>query len=74
MELAEADNLREALRHELEARGISTPETIGDALGMPPDEAIVLLKRDRWKEGEVALLEAVAVRLGMQAPEPGRGC
>ncbi|MBL6082677.1 hypothetical protein JMJ56_32455 [Belnapia sp. T18] len=72
VELAEADNLREAIRRELETRGISTPEAIGNALGMLPEEASALLSRDLWKEGEVALLEAVAARLGVQVSEPAR--
>ncbi|MBL6079686.1 hypothetical protein JMJ56_16835 [Belnapia sp. T18] len=73
VELAEADNLREAIRRELEARGITTPEATGNALGMLPDEASALLSRDLWKEGEVALLEAVAARLGVRVPKAVRG-
>ncbi len=70
VELAEADNLREAISSELEARGISTTEAIGAAFEMPPDEATALLGRDRWQQGDVALLEAAAARLGVQMPKP----
>ncbi|MBL6081854.1 hypothetical protein JMJ56_28110 [Belnapia sp. T18] len=72
VELAEADNLREAIRRKLEARGVSTPEATGNALGMLPDKASALLSRDLWKEGEVALLEAAAARLGVRVPESAR--
>ncbi|MBL6082355.1 hypothetical protein JMJ56_30760 [Belnapia sp. T18] len=51
---------------------ISTSGWIGNALGMLPDEASALLNRDLWKEGEVALLEAVAARLEVRVPEPAR--
>ncbi|MBL6082107.1 hypothetical protein JMJ56_29450 [Belnapia sp. T18] len=70
VELAEADNLRAAISRELEAQDIRTPEAIGDALGMLPDEATALLNRDRWQKGDVTLLEGVAARLGVQVPKP----
>jgi hypothetical protein len=40
---------------------------------MPPAEATALLARHQWREGDVALLEAVAARLGVQVPEPASG-
>ncbi len=43
---------------------------IGAALDMPPAEATSLLTRRQWREGDVALLEAAAARLGVQAPGP----
>jgi hypothetical protein len=55
--------LRMAIWHELDARGITTPAEIGAALGMLADEAIKLLTRQRWHEGDAALLEAVEARL-----------
>ena len=60
-----AIRLRMAIGHELEERGITTPAAIGTALGMPGTEAIRLLIRHQWREGDVALLQAAAARLGV---------
>ena len=62
--------LRMAIGHELDARDITTPAAIGEALGMPAAEATSLLTRRQWREGDVARLEAGAARLGVQAPGP----
>ena len=62
--------LRMAIGHELDDRGITTPAEIGAALGMPAAEAVKLMSRHQWREGDVALLEAAAARLGVQVPEP----
>jgi hypothetical protein len=37
---------------------------------MPAAEAVKLMTRHQWREGDVALLEAAAARLGVQVPEP----
>jgi hypothetical protein len=37
---------------------------------MPAAEATGLLTRHQWREGDVALLEAVAARLEVQVPPP----
>ena len=58
--------LRMAIGRELEERGITTPVAIGAALGMPGAEAISLLTRRQWREGDVALLQAAAARLGIE--------
>jgi hypothetical protein len=50
----------------LDDRGITTPAAIGEALGMPAQEATKLLKRHQWREGDVELLEAAAARLGVR--------
>jgi hypothetical protein len=60
--------LRMAIRQELDNRGITTPADIGAALGMPSAEAVKLLTQHQWREGDVALLEAAAARLGVQVP------
>jgi hypothetical protein len=60
--------LRMAIGHELDARDITTPAAIGEALGMPAAEATSLLTRRQWREGDVALLQAAAARLGVQVP------
>jgi hypothetical protein len=57
--------LRMAIGHELDDRGITTPAEIGAALGMPAAEAVKLMTRHQWREGDVALLEAAAERLGL---------
>jgi hypothetical protein len=64
------NRLRMAIGRELDDRGITTPGGIGAALGMPSDEATSLLTRYLWREGDVALLEVLAARLGVQVPEP----
>jgi hypothetical protein len=57
--------LRMAIGHELDEKEITTPAAIGEALGMPADEAQKLLTRRQWREGDVALLQAAAARLGL---------
>jgi len=57
--------LRMAIGRELDERGITTPAAIGEALGMPAAEATKLLSRHQWREGDVALLQAAAARLGI---------
>ena len=57
--------LRMAIYRYLDDREITTPAAIGEALGMPAAEATKLLTRTQWREGEVALLQAVATRLGL---------
>ena len=59
--------LRMLIGRELEDRGISTSAAIGDALGIPAAEATKLLTRHQWREGDVALLEAAAARLGVRS-------
>ena len=60
--------LRMAIFRELDEREITHPRAVGEALGMPTQEANGLLTRHRWREGDVALLEAAAARLGVQVP------
>jgi hypothetical protein len=60
--------LRMAINYELERRGITTPKALSAMLGMPRDEAVSLLTRKYLREGDVALLETLAARLGVQAP------
>jgi hypothetical protein len=60
--------LRMLIFRELEDRDITTPAAIGLALGMPAAEATKLLRGHKWREADVALLEAAAARLGVQVP------
>jgi hypothetical protein len=57
--------LRLAIYRALDARDITMPAAIGEALGMPAAEATKLLNRRQWREGDVELLEAAAARLGV---------
>ena len=61
--------LRMAIGRELDDRGITDPHAIGEALGMPAAEATKLLNRHQWREGDVALLQAAAARLGVRVPD-----
>jgi hypothetical protein len=54
-----------AIGRELDDRGITTPAAIGEALGIPAAEATKLLTRHQWRDGDVALLQAAAARLGI---------
>jgi hypothetical protein len=60
--------LRMLIFQELDQRDITTLSAIGDALGMPAAEAVKLLRRHQWREGDVALLQAAGARLGLQVP------
>jgi hypothetical protein len=64
--------LRMAIGRELDDRGITTPANIGVALGIPAAEAVKLMTRRHWREGDVALLEAAAARLGVRVPDHSR--
>ena len=63
--------LRMTIGRESDHRGIATPAAIGAALGMPAAEATALLTRKQWRDGDVALLGAAAVRLGVQVERSG---
>jgi hypothetical protein len=58
--------LRMLIFQELESRSITTSAAIGTALGLPAAEATKLLRGHRWREGDVALLEAAAARLELE--------
>ena len=58
--------LRMLIFRELDDRDITTPAAIGEALGMSAAEATKLLRGHQWREGDVALLQAAAARLGLQ--------
>ena len=52
-ERLQAIRLRYSINTHLEDQGISTPAAIGAATGFPADEAIRLLSRRQWREGDV---------------------
>jgi hypothetical protein len=64
--------LRVLIGRELENLGISTPTAVAEAIGMPTVAATALLIRKQWREGDVALLETAAARLGLPVSDQGR--
>ena len=64
-EWREAKRLRDLIDRELERRGINDSEVVGTALGYSAAEAEKLLRRRTWLEGDLALLQAAAARLGL---------
>ena len=58
--------LRMAIWQALDDQSITDPAAIGATLGLPAGEATKLLTRHQWREGDVALLEAAATRLGLK--------
>lgn len=60
--------LRVAITRALEDRGITTRAAIAEALGMLQAEATRLMHGKIWRPGDVAELQAVAARLGVQVP------
>jgi hypothetical protein len=63
-----AIRLRMVIGQELDAHGITTPAGIGEVLGMSAVEAHGLLACHHWRGGDVAMLKAAAVRLGLGLP------
>jgi hypothetical protein len=65
--------LRMAIGRELDDRGITAPADIDAALGMPAAEAVKLLTRHQWREGDVVLLQAAAaLEAGARRLDPHR--
>ncbi len=63
--------LRMAIYRVLDDRGLASPAEVGEALGLPAAVATGLLARHQWRDGDVALLEAAAARLGVKVPGAG---
>ena len=66
-----AIRLRNSINTPHEDQGIRTPAAIGAATGLPAAEAVRLLTRRQWRDGDVAALRAVADRLGLDVPLDG---
>ena len=64
-----AVRLRVAISRKLDERGIIDPHAIASAFEMPVREAMKLLNRHQWREGDIARLQALAARLGVQVPD-----
>ena len=65
-----AIRLRYTINTHLEGQGLTAPAQIGAALGLPAAEAVSLLTRRQWREGDVAALQAVAERLELKVVLP----
>ena len=65
--------LRMLIGQALSERNLTTPAAIGAALDMPAGEAAALLSRKQRREGDLALLEAVARRLGISDLPASKG-
>ena len=65
-----AIRLRYTINTHLEDHGITTPAAVGAAAGLPAAEAMGLLTRRQWRAGDVAALQAVAGRLGLEVLPP----
>lgn len=65
-----AIRLRTTINIHLEGLGAATPATIGAAAGLSAAEATGLLTRRQWREGDVAALQAVADRIGLEVVRP----
>ena len=65
-----AIRLRYAINTHLEDQGVAKPTAVGAAVGLPAAEAVSLLARRQWRAGDVAALQAVAVRLGLDVALP----
>lgn len=63
--------LRMIIWQALDGRGITRSAEISTTMGLPEADAVKLLNRKLWREGDVALLEAVAMRLGLYPAKAG---
>ena len=68
----DAIRLRFAISSHLDDQGITEPAAIGAAIGLPPAEAVSLLRRSQWRAGDVAALRQAAARLGLAEDPSGR--
>ena len=66
-----AIRLRYCINTHLDDQGIATPASLAQATGLTAAEAAGLLRRKQWREGGVAALRALAVRLGLEVPLEG---
>ena len=68
-----AIRLRYTINTHLEDQGITTPVAIGAAVCLPAAAAVGLLTRRQWRADDVAALQAVAGRLGLEVVPPDTG-
>jgi len=63
--------LRFSINAYLEDQGVTQPAEIGKAIGLPAAEAMRLLTRRQYREGDEAALKDVAERLGLTQTASG---
>lgn len=63
--------LRFSINTHLDERGLTRPAEIGEAVGMPAAEAVRLLNRRQYRDGDVEALRGVAERLGLTQTASG---
>ena len=68
-----AIRLRYSINTHLDDQGITAPSDIARAVGMPAAEAVRLLQRRQWREGDVAALREIADKLGLKVDLAGLG-
>jgi hypothetical protein len=68
-----AIRLRYSINTHLDDQGITTPSDIARAVGLPAAEAVRLLTRRQWRDGDIAALRMVADRLGLKVDLEGFG-
>jgi hypothetical protein len=66
-----AIRLRFGINTHLDDQGITAPPDIARAVGLPAADAVRLLTRKQWRDGDLAALQAVAARLGLDIPLGG---
>jgi hypothetical protein len=66
-----AIRLRFSINTHLDDRGLRRPAEIGQAVGLPAVEAVRLLNRRQYRDGDVEALRGVAERLGLTQTASG---
>jgi hypothetical protein len=64
--------LRFSINSYLDDRGLTRPAEIGTAVGLPPADAVKLLTRRRYRDGDIEALRRAAERLGLAETPSGR--
>jgi hypothetical protein len=72
-ERLQAIRLRYSINTHLENQGLAAPAAISAATGLPAAEAVRLLTRRQWREGDTAALKVIADRLGLDVRLEGLG-
>jgi hypothetical protein len=70
-ERLQAIRLRYCINTHLDEQGVTAAPDIARAVGLPPAEAVRLLSRRQWRDGDVTALQAIAERLGLEVPLAG---
>ncbi len=63
--------LRFSINSYLDDRGLTRPAEIGQAVGLPAADAVRLLNRRQYRDGDVEALQRVAERIGLTQTASG---